>query len=131
MRNSEIAIIIGILRRVTTMVKVLPFLGAVCYLFGIIGYLFLPEVALDVIDLLFYLSPLCMTFLLILSKTLHLCGWHRFECVLPFIASIPFIVDRYIVPISPYANVDVIGIIIIFSASLINAYFVFLKPRVK
>lgn len=124
-RNSGIVVV---LRRVTTLVKVAPFIVAFLLMITVMGYCFLPGAIIDMLDKLFYLSPLAVYFFLRLSKELYLCKWHRLECILPVVALVPDIIDKYIYPLSPMAADVNLGLItMIFLLSLINAYFVFIK----
>lgn len=89
----------------------------------------LPRNILDMLDSLFYISPLASLLMILLSKELYLCKWHRLECVLPVIAIIPDIIDVHIHPLSDIAeDVNLALMTMIFLLSLINAYFVFIKP---
>ena len=83
-----------------------------------------------ILDTLFYVSPMTVVLLWLLSRAFKLCNWHRFECVLLLVPQIPIFFDDYISQFD-YAgaavNICVIGLL--FLLSLINAYFVFIKPR--
>ena len=106
----------------------MPFFFAVFYLINILGYIFLPKDAIYWFDLCVYVSPMVILYELILSKIFHLCKWHRLECILPMFGLIPVIVDKFIIEIGAYGQlVNWIIIIAVFTLSLINAYFVFLK----
>lgn len=65
---------------------------------------------------------------LILSYAVKLCPWHRAQCffmLLPLLIPICRIVwPCCVIPIW-------IGVSVLFSASLVNAYFVFVKPSVR
>lgn len=132
MKRNNIQAIVDVLRRVTHIVKVVPFIGAFFYLIAIVGYIFLPESAIRVLDLVFYCSPLNVVVMLMLSKRLMLCNWHRFQCFLPIIALMPSLVNRFIYPLSSVAlDVNIALMVIIFLLSIINAYHVFIKPSVR
>ena len=81
-----------------------------------------------VLDTLFYVSPMVVILLWLLSWAFKLCNWHRFECVLPLVPQIPIFFDDYISQFDyagAFVNISVIGLL--FLLSLVNAYFVFIK----
>ena len=125
--NKEVLAIVKILRNITTVVKLCPFVLTLSYIIVIIGYMTCGEYVSTLLDQLFYTSPLVVAMNLILSRTLKLCKWHRLECSLPIYPLIPLIVD-YIYPISRFgAIVNSATILVLLISSLINAYFVFIK----
>lgn len=122
--------IVQILRKVTRTVKIAPFILAVLYMMSMVGYLLFSDTVSIILDYLFYISPSTIVILLILSKSTKMCVWHRLECILPMVAMLPALVDDFIKRFTNSAtvvNISTIGVI--FLASLINAYFVFIKPR--
>lgn len=128
--RKKILAIVKILQRVIVMVKVYPFIYALLYIFCMVAYLFGSETISTILDLLFYTSPVAVVFELILSKILKLCKWHRMECVLPMIPLIHLFVDSFLFPLATISAIlNVITIIIICCLSLVNAYFVFIKPK--
>lgn len=122
--------IVQILRKVTRTVKIAPFILAVLYMMSMIGYLLFSDTVSIILDYLFYISPSTIVILLILSKATKMCVWHRLECILPMVAMLPALVDDFILRFTnsiTVVNISTIGVI--FLASLINAYFVFIKPH--
>lgn len=106
----------------------MPFFFAFFYLASIFSYIWMPKVYIGYLDLAFYVSPMVILYELILSKIFHLCKWHRLECVLPMFGLIPVIVDKFIIEIGAYGQLmNWIIVVAVFTLSLINAYFVFLK----
>ena len=129
MRVDEL---ITTLRKVTNTVKIAPFVIAFFYMLTILGYMYMPEVVICMLDTMLYFSPASVILMLILSKQVHLCAWHRLECVLPVICMIPSAIDILICPLSEIATyVNAITLSVILLLSLINAYFVFIKPVVR
>lgn len=127
-RKEGIEKIISVVRYSTVLVKVMPFFFAFFYLAGIFSYIWLPKTYIGYLDLAFYVSPIVILYELILSKIFHLCKWHRLECVLPLSGLIPVIVDKFIIEVGAYGQlVNWIIAVSVFTLSLINAYFVFLK----
>ena len=128
MTNIEGAI--QILKKATATVKVAPFAFALLYLAALVLYILFNDTVATIADMLFYVSPVAVFFNLRMSKIFKMCKWHRLECLLPllpivivFINSFGFIIPR----IAVYVNWGVN--LIIFLLSLLNAYFVFIKPR--
>lgn len=128
MTNIEGAI--QILRKATATVKVAPFAFALLYLVALIVYLLFNDTVATITDLLFYVSPVAVFFNLRMSKIFKMCKWHRLECILPllpiivvFINAFGFIIPDAAVYVNWFVNLT------IFVLSLLNAYFVFIKPR--
>lgn len=121
---------IQILRRVTRTVKIAPFVLAVLYMFSMIGYMLFSDYVSTILNYLFYISPSTIVILLLLSKSTKMCVWHRLECILPLVSMLPALFDEMIMNltnVAAYINAATIAFISL--ASLVNAYFVFIKPR--
>lgn len=128
--HKDILAIINILRRVTKIIKIYPFVYAVLYALCMIGYLVCDDIVSVMLDQLFYTSPIVVSCNMLLSYSLKLCKWHRLQCLLPMFPLIPLFVDYLIIPVSKLAfTINALTIIILFTLSLINAYFVFIKPK--
>ena len=120
------------LRKVTTTVKVAPFFIALFYMLTILGYMYMPDAIIYVLDTCLYVSPLSVILMIILSKQVHLCFWHRLECSLPVLCMIPGAIDSLFYEFSEVATyVNAITLSFVLLLSLVNAYFVFVKPSVK
>lgn len=127
-RKEGIEKVISVVRYSTVLVKAMPFVFAFFYLIGVSSYIWSSKVIIGYLDLAFYVSPMVILYELILSKIFHLCKWHRLECVLPLFGLIPVIVDKFIIEVGAYGQlVNWIIVVAVFTLSLINAYFVFLK----
>ena len=127
MTNIEGAI--QILRKATATVKVAPFAFALLYLVALVVYLLFDDTIATMTDLLFYVSPVAVFFNLRMSKIFKMCKWHRLECLLPLLPIVIVFINGFgfIIPdIAVYVNWSVN--LIIFLLSLLNAYFVFIKP---
>lgn len=128
--KGNIAAVVSILKKTTRVVKIAPFALVTMYMFAMVGYMLFSDAVAVTLDTLFYVSPLVTILLWMLSKALKMCNWHRLECVLPLVPQLPIFFDDYINQFD-YAgtavNICVIGLL--FLLSLINAYFVFIKPR--
>lgn len=128
--NENLRIILNVVRNVTKTIKLFPFLYAILLLvvFPIVSYgdydtaMFLNE--------LFFVSPLFMAFLILLSYLVKLCNWHRLQCLLPLIPQIVVYIDENIYELTEIvAILNLVVMLLIFLLSLINAYFVFIRPN--
>ena len=128
MTNIESAI--RILRKATTAVKIAPFVYSLLYIIALLSYLSFNEFVSLVADMCFYVSPVCVVYNLWLSKIFKLCKWHKLECCLPLFPIVIILVDSFIIPFGKNAIlVNFFVDITIFLLSLLNAYFVFIKPK--
>ena len=113
----------------TVAVKIAPFIIVFFYFVCITSYMFTDDNTQTILDTLFYVSPVFIGFLLVLSHILRMCVWHKMECVLPLFPQIVLLVDMFL-PLDEMAStVNVIVDVIIFLSSIINAYFVFTKYK--
>lgn len=127
--NKDILAIVAILRRVTTLVKIYPFIYTMIYVVCMFVYMFGSDLSASICDQLFYTSPFIMLCTIGLSRSLKLCKWHRLECVLPAFPMLTLIVD-WISPLSKfYAIINSVTVVVLLVVSLINAYFVFIKTK--
>lgn len=121
--------LVEILRKVTTTVKVFPFFYALIYIPSMFAYLVISEDGCIMLDTLFYMSALMVLFLVRLSYCVKLCIWHRLQCCLPLLPQTAVFVDNNFYNIGEYSAIlNVWLAIIIFILSLVNAYYVFIKP---
>jgi hypothetical protein len=128
--SKDIIAIIEIARKVTSVAKFSPFVFAFAYIITMICYIFCDDATATLLDQLCYTSPLVVIMNFRLSYSLKLCKWHRLECALPMFPLIPLVIDYYIYPISRFgAIVNGISILTLIIISLVNAYFVFRRPR--
>lgn len=124
--------LITTLRKVTLTVKIAPFVLAVFYMITILGYMYMPVIIINLLDALLYCSPTMCVLLIVLSRQLQLCIWHRLECLLPVLCMIPGVIDSTVLSLSEiatYINAVTLSFVLLFS--LVNAYYVFVKPSVK
>lgn len=124
--------IIEILRKVTVTVKVFPFFYALIYIPSMFAYMVFSEDVCIMLDTLFYISFLTVAFLIRLSYCVKLCIWHRLQCCLPLVPQPIIFIDNYIYCFSETATIINVWLaILLFLLSLINAYFVFIRPAVQ
>ena len=88
--------IVWVLRRVTRLVQLLPF----AYLLVYAAYLFLSVFASDrllgFLDSFVFVSPAASGWMLVLSRLLKLCRWHRAAVLIPMSSQAECLVDGYI-----------------------------------
>lgn len=131
-RNENLKIVLDVVRKTTKAIKVFPFLYALLLLvlFPIVAYVDF-DIA-TIINEIFYVSPLFIGFLILLSFYVKLCNWYRLQCLLPLLPQITNSIDTYIYEFSyDISFINLIVMLVIFILSLINAYFVFIKPTQK
>lgn len=87
--------IIGILRKVTRLVQLAPFFYLALYSFYMLAGSFAPEEFVCFGDGIIFSSPLVTTALLVLSRLLKLCRWHKAACLIPSASQMEGIVDSY------------------------------------
>ena len=117
------------LRSVTIAVQVIPFIYTAIYIAVLVLYLFASDGLLDLIDAVFYISPIsCLAFLW-LSKALRLCKWHRTACLLPIVPhAFSAAVYTLIVFSNDFARIVIASTIAMAILLLIAAYKIFIKP---
>lgn len=116
------------LRYVTLAVQLMPFVYTVPYLITLIITSQAPESIVALFDTLFYVSPIVVAGLLVLSRLLRLCNWHKTACVLPLLPQIVSFVDYYIIELTEIAaqvNIILFGSMAVLL--LIAAHNVFMK----
>lgn len=126
--RHNIETVISILRESTRIAKIAPFAFVFVYMLIMVSYMLFSDNVAVILDTLFYVSPMTVVLLWLLSRAFKLCSWHRFECVLSLIPQIPIFFDDYISQFDyagAFVNISVVGLL--FLLSLINAYFVFIK----
>lgn len=127
--HESLKTILNVVRKTTKAIKVFPFvyvfiliaiIPVICY----IDY----DVAIVINDCIFE-SPLLIAFLIILSYSVKLCFWHRLQCTLPLIPQIADFIDTYIYEYGEaLATLNFLILLLLFTLSLVNAYFVFIRP---
>lgn len=106
--RGKIQSVVGKLRQITVLVQLAPFVLTFIYfiVFGL--YFILPDPALNVLDTLFYTSPVIAGLLLWQSKILNLCKWHKMACALPVLPQAGVLVDDIIPFSSSFATFFII-----------------------
>lgn len=132
MNVENLKAVIAVIRKVTKIIKVFPFLyiGIYIIIYPLIAFTEI-EITQDVSSWI-YLSPLAIAFLIYLSYAVKLCFWHRLQCILPLIPQLLVYCDQYIYEYGEaLAILNFIGLLLLFTLSLVNAYFVFIRPTSK
>lgn len=126
--RDAIKYVVSKLRAITLAVQIIPFAYTSIYIITLILYLFASEEVLTILDTFLYVSPIIIICMIVESKVLKLCRWHKTACTLPAIPQINIIIDRYIYEFSIRAEIIHLSIILLMSILLlIAAYNVFLE----
>ena len=117
--KGKVQHIVDKLRQITTLVQLAPFVLTFIYfvVFGL--YFILPDSVLNVLDTLFYTSPIVALLLLAQSKILCLCRWHKMACILPVLPQVGVLCDD-IVPFS-----SIFAIVFLSLTMLLTGLFLF------
>ena len=120
--------LVAVLRRVTRTVQLLPFAYLVLYALVLLTEPVLPEGLFCIVDDLSCTSPLSIGVMLLASRMLKLCIWHKTACVLPFASRITEYIDNYVVTFTQNEVVIINTILGILSlAFIVAAYRHFFK----
>lgn len=129
-KDGSVIRMLCILRNITLAMKVVPFAYVSLYIIGMLVYLFGSEQASEVVDLLFYVSPLTCLFFFGCSYILRFCNWYRSQTLFPLVTQVSVIVDNYIYEFGEYSIVSSATLVcLLFTATLVNTYFVFLRNK--
>lgn len=106
----------------------MPFVYGFLYIICMVFYICGTTNMCKMCDSLFYVSPIMVIGLLILSRLLRLCGWHRTACIVPIIPQIVGLIDYYVIEFPFTATKIIVYMSLILTALLlICAYKVFIK----
>lgn len=83
------------MRRVTRLVQLAPFVYLAFYSVYLILGCFVPDDIVCLADGVMFSSPLATTAMLVLSRVLKLCRWHKAACLIPSASQIESIIDTY------------------------------------
>ena len=87
---------LDVLRGVTKTVQLIPFVYLAFYAVHMIASAFAPEWLVFISDGILTASPFVTTFMLVLSRILKLCNWHKTACLFPSLSQIEGAVDSYL-----------------------------------
>lgn len=124
--------ILTIIRKTTKAIKLFPFVYIVILL-TILPLLSLMDIDTTIlISGFIFESPLIVAFLILLSYSVKLCKWHRLQCALPLVPQIADFIDTHLIEYGEaLATLNFIILLLLFVLSLVNAYFVFIRPTNK
>ena len=95
-QRSAVSSVIRILRRLTRLVQLAPFAYLLLYSAYLLFSWFLPDSLLGLMDSIVFVSPAASGGMLVLSRMLRLCKWHRTAILIPFSSQIEAYVDSFV-----------------------------------
>lgn len=87
--------VLDVLRGITAAVKVTPFIYSGVFVVVLCLYNILGENVQDLIDRVFYISPFIILMMLIYSRILEMCIWHRLACIIPIVPQLADLIDSH------------------------------------
>ena len=119
---------IRILRDVTIVIKIFPFVLSLLYItFYVIQLAFRDEWTYQVEEFL-YTSPITVILLLVMSYILRLCKWHRIQCMLLLMPQFFSHIDMHVYEHGVRSAVIAdIAILCILTLSVLNSYMMFFR----
>ena len=128
--DERIKRLILTLRDITLAVQIAPFVISLLYILGITAQLFFSGDTSWLFSIILYTPPPIILIMLIFSRMLHLCKWHRLACALPLVPFCFTMIDAYLIELSDIAVWILNGLAIAMIIMLLMAaYNVFLKPH--
>lgn len=127
-RNDKVLKAIRILRDVTVIVKIFPFLSSFLYIIFFLAQLMFQNDVVYEMESLFYISAFVIALLIVLSYRLRLCKWHRIQCLLLFMPQVFSYIDMYVYEYGVHSAIIAdIALTFILAVSILNAYKMFKK----
>lgn len=124
--------ILAIIRNATKAIKIFPFVYILILLIVLPLMSYMEVDTATIVSGCVYLSPLLIAFLILLSYCVRLCFWHRLQCALPLVPQIVDFIDSHLYEYGEaLATLNFAILIFLFVASLVNAFFVFIRPTRK
>jgi len=128
--DERIKRLILTLRDITLAVQIAPFIISLLYILGITAQLLFSGDTSWLFNMILYTPPPIILIMLIFSRMLHLCKWHRLACALPLVPFCFTMIDAYLIDLSDIAVWILNGLAIAMTIMLLMAaYNVFLKPH--
>ena len=87
--------VLDVLRGITAAVKVTPFVYSGLFVIILFLYNVCGENVQDLLDRLFYISPIFVIIMLVYSRILEMCKWHRMACVIPLVPQVVDLLDSH------------------------------------
>lgn len=127
-RQDKVLKAIRILRDVTVIVKIFPFLSSLLYIIFFLAQLLFQNDVVYEMESLFYISAFVIALLIVLSYRLRLCKWHRIQCLLLFMPQVFSYIDMYVYEYGVHSAIIAdIALTFILAVSVLNAYKMFIK----
>ena len=95
-QRDAVSRVIEILRKVTRIVQIAPFVYLAFYSAYLIIGCFSSDALVSLADGVIFSSPFATTGMLFLSRLLKLCRWHKAACLIPSASQIEGIIDSYL-----------------------------------
>ena len=128
--DERIKRLILTLRDITLAVQIAPFVISLLYILGITAQLLFSVDTSWLFSIILYTPPPIILIMLIFSRMLHLCKWHRLACALPLVPFCFTMIDAYLIELSDIAVWILNGLALAMIIMLLMAaYNVFLKPH--
>lgn len=128
--DERIKRLILTLRDITLAVQIAPFVVSFFFIVGIIVQTFCSVDTAWLFSIILFTPPPIIIIMLIFSKILHLCRWHRLACTIPLVPFCFTIIDAYLIELTDIAVYILNGITACMTILLLAAaYNVFLKPH--
>lgn len=125
-RQDKVLKAIRILRDVTVIVKIFPFLSSLLYIIFFLAQLLFQNDVVYEMESLFYISAFVVVLLIVLSYRLRLCKWHRIQCLLLLMPQVFSYIDMYVYEYGVHSAIIAdIALAFILAVSVLNAYKMF------
>ena len=125
-RQDKVLKAIRILRDVTVIVKIFPFLSSLLYIIFFLAQLLFQNDVVYEMESLFYISVFVVVLLIVLSYRLRLCKWHRIQCLLLLMPQVFSYIDMYVYEYGVHSAIIAdIALTFILAVSVLNAYKMF------
>ena len=125
-RQDKVLKAIRILRDVTVIVKIFPFLSSLLYIIFFLAQLLFQNDVVYEMESLFYISAFVVVLLIVLSYRLRLCKWYRIQCLLLLMPQVFSYIDMYVYEYGVHSAIIAdIALTFILAVSILNAYKMF------
>lgn len=119
---------LNILRRVTRVIKVAPFIYTLVYIVFMVMQILGMENIMSLMESMCYVSPIVIITLFILSHSLKLCFFYRLQCLLSAAPQIFVLIDEYLYEFGTLSvSLATVFMGTVFLLSMINVYRVFIS----